>query len=124
MLGIKTHFVIKRRLHQGQMVTAWESISFVPESKVLGTPALSWIQRGWNVTCPYLLPNGSEGCRSWATIKAFINVQGDPTADLGERGLKLVRVMAAGLDETGKRAEQTFENMLMFEAANKRRRLT
>lgn len=123
MLGIKTHFVVKRRWHHGRMVSAFEAVSFVPVSRTLGTPALRWTVRGQNFTWPHQLPNGAEGAASWARFRASVTVDGDTNAELGEQGLKMVRVIAAAIEETGKRAEQTFENMLLMEARNKRRRL-
>lgn len=120
MLAIRTLFVLKRYRRQGCVMTAWESVSSIPTSTKLGTPPLRWFQRGWGDSWSHQLPSGENGCRTWATVRASISVQGGSSIDNGEQGLKVVQVMAAALDESGRRVEKELENLIAIEAARRK----
>lgn len=122
MLSFKTIFVLKRSRQNDRVVTAWESLSLIPESTELGTAPLRWVQRGWGDSWCHQLANGDDGCRTWATVWASITAQSDAANVLGEQELKLVQAMAVTLEESGRRMDREFERLLSIAAARERSR--
>lgn len=111
LVVIKTHFISKRFRHEGRMLGAWEAVSLIPESTVLGTPAIYWAQRGWSEhsSC---FSSGELGCAISTYIEASISAQSNEGVDMGKRGLEILQFMAAALDEKGRSVEKELEGIL------------
>lgn len=122
---VKTYLVLKRQRKDDRISYAWEALSFLPEVKKLGTPALTWIQRGWNESVPHKLRSGATGCTIRSYTRAFIGDLSGPQVDTDQGQLKLMQILVDAYDKSRVKVYQSLENLMLDEVVrcNKRRRL-
>lgn len=117
----KTYLVFKRQQHNHRALVMWESLSYIPEVKQLGTPELTWTQRGWSEVIPHKLRIGDSACRVRSYTRSSIGGVDGPAAGIDQHTLRFMLTLVNTYTRTREHAQRSLESVLLDESARQSR---